>query len=231
MKDKDGLIKYSTSHLIDRFGTEGFYLFALIQYKRLLHKQNESVVFETELIDWLGVERKRSLDSRYEILKKMQEDGMYKMTHLYKDAIHFSDLDSDLFNPVNDFTMIPLDQFELILNIKTKAKKGLLFSLYVVIKYYLSISNINTGVAYPSYEKLMYHIPIAKTTITRTLDELKDNKLIYYTSGGYRSGGYHNSNVYCEWSKEADEKIQWFNMQREKLNNTKHKHKRRRATK
>ena len=100
------------------------------------------------------------------------------------------DIDRNLFHCDKNFVLVNIEEFDKIINNKTKASKSVVWGIYIYIKQWIPLDDIQAKVAYPSKYGMQKKLGISSnTTVKKAVQDLVDLGMLYEYSERY----YENS--------------------------------------
>lgn len=99
-------------------------------------------------------------------------------------------IDKSLFHCDKNFVLVNIEEFDKIINNKTKTSKSILWGVYIYIKQWIPLDEYQAKVAYPSKYGMQKKLGISSnTTVKKAIKDLVDLGMIYEYSERY----YENS--------------------------------------
>jgi len=100
------------------------------------------------------------------------------------------DIDKNLFHCDKNFVLMNIEEFDKIINNKTKASKSIVWGIYIYIKQFIPLDDNQAKVAYPSKYGMQKKLGISSnTTVKKAVQDLVDLGMLYEYSERY----YENS--------------------------------------
>lgn len=100
------------------------------------------------------------------------------------------DIDRNLFHCDKNFVLVSIEEFDKIINNKTKASKSIVWGVYIYIKQFIPLDDTQAKVAYPSKYGMQKKLGISSNaTVKKAVQDLVDLGMIYEYSERY----YENS--------------------------------------
>ena len=119
----------------------------------------------------------------------------------------------NLFHAENNFVLLTIEEFDKIIQNKTKVNKAVVLATYIYIKQFITMDNNENSdfakVAYPSKYGMQKKLGVSsKTTIENAIKDLVDLKMLYEYVGGFyedENGEFApTNNVYALEEKELE---------------------------
>jgi hypothetical protein len=121
---------------------------------------------------------------------KMEEDEYIFVTQQPNKKFFHVQLAYEWFMPETDFVIIYKQEFDRLINDKSKDK--LLLLLYCIKKF----QHKNTGISFPSVETLMDSSHISKPTVCKGLERLSNILYVYKMRINFNDGTFKDVNYY-----------------------------------